>query len=315
MRPKISILMTVYNQENFLSESISSILNQTFRDFEFIIINDGSTDNSYKIIKKFTQLDKRIKFFSKSNTGVTHSLNYGLKKCQGNWIARMDGDDISDLERLEIQYNKIRKEKSLVLVGSNCIEIDENGKINSFHEYPKNNIDLKFNLENLKKFFPHSSYFFSREAVKKINGYRNFIKRSQDLDLSLRLSIIGEIACVNKFLVSIRKHSNQVSDEDNGFRQILDARVALYSHFCRSAGIEDPINTSYKNYLKFFNLVKKKSTPQSFLLCKAILNKFFFKVFIHFSNVVFIMSNKKKLLYIFKMVNKFFTKKSKFHET
>jgi len=309
MRPKISVLMTIYNQEKYISESVNSILNQTFSDFEFIIINDGSTDNSLQIIKKFSQLDKRIKFFSKSNTGVTHSLNYGLKKCQANWIARMDSDDISDLDRFKIQYNIIRKKKSLVLVGSNCKEIDFDGKINSFHEYPKNNIDLKFNLENLKKFFPHSSYFFSNEAVKKINGYRNFVKRSQDYDLSLRLSAIGEISCIDKFLVSIRKHSHQVSHEDNGFRQLVDARISLYSYFCRSTEIEDPINTSYKNYLNFFNFIRKESNPKFYFFYKAILNKFFFKTFIHFSNILFVMNYKKKLLYIFKLVYKINTNK------
>jgi glycosyltransferase involved in cell wall biosynthesis len=308
MKPKISVLMTVYNQEKFISESIDSVLNQTFPDFEFIIINDGSTDNSLKIIKKFSKLDKRIKIFSKCNSGVTRSLNYGLKKCQANWIARIDADDIADLDRFKIQYNKIKKKKSLVLVGSNCKEIDSDGKINSFHVYPKNDIDLKFNLENLKKFFPHSSYLFSREAAKKINGYRNFIKRSQDYDLSLRLSVIGKIACINRFLVSVRKHSNQVSDEDSGFRQLVDARIALYSHLSKSVGIDDPINTSYENYSKFFNFIKKESYPPFFFFCKATLNNFFFKIFLHFYNVFFIINSKKKLLYIYKLVNKFHEK-------
>ena len=84
--PKISVLMSVYNGEKFISQSINSILNQTYKNFEFLIVNDGSTDNSEKIIKSFS--DSRIIYLSKQNTGLTKSLNYGLKQAKGEYIAR-----------------------------------------------------------------------------------------------------------------------------------------------------------------------------------------------------------------------------------
>ncbi|MDD2913253.1 MAG: glycosyltransferase family 2 protein, partial [Candidatus Pacebacteria bacterium] len=110
--PKISIIMPVYNVETFLSEAIESVLNQTFYDFEFVIINDGSTDNSLEIIKNYEKKDSRIVLLdNKENLGITKSLNIGLNKARGEYIARMDGDDISEKERIEIQYDFLKKNR------------------------------------------------------------------------------------------------------------------------------------------------------------------------------------------------------------
>lgn len=94
MKPEVSVLMSVYNGERWLAESIESVLNQTFTDFEFLIVNDGSTDGSGEIINRYAEQDSRIHVFDKPNTGLADSLNYGIARAKGEWIARIDADDV-----------------------------------------------------------------------------------------------------------------------------------------------------------------------------------------------------------------------------
>ena len=107
MKIFVSVLMCVYNGERFLRESISSVLNQTFKEFEFIIINDGSTDRTEEIIREFSILDNRIQFVNKKNTGLTKSLNVGINMAKGEWIARIDDDDICEPEYEEFYIHEI----------------------------------------------------------------------------------------------------------------------------------------------------------------------------------------------------------------
>ncbi|HKQ33129.1 MAG TPA: glycosyltransferase family A protein, partial [Thermodesulfobacteriota bacterium] len=122
MTPKVTVLMTVYNGEKFLNEAIDGILNQTFRDFEFLIINDGSTDGSREIIKSYK--DPRINLVdNESNIGLTASLNRGLSLAGGEYIARQDADDISLPERLEKQISILERNPDIALLGSWYLEI------------------------------------------------------------------------------------------------------------------------------------------------------------------------------------------------
>ena len=126
--PTISVLMAVYNGELWLKESIRSVLKQTFSNFEFIIINDGSEDSSVEIIESFIKKDTRILLFNKSNTGLADSLNYGMMQAKGKWVARIDADDICESNRLQEQLDFVKLNKDYVLVGSGLNIIDEKGK-------------------------------------------------------------------------------------------------------------------------------------------------------------------------------------------
>ena len=127
MEPQVSIIMPVYNGEKFLKEAIESILSQTFTDFEFIIVNDGSIDSSLKIIREYANRDSRIKIIDQKNTGIIGALNNALKASKGTYIARMDSDDISNPDRLKKQIEYIEKENAY-LCGTWAISIDKNGK-------------------------------------------------------------------------------------------------------------------------------------------------------------------------------------------
>ncbi|MFL0706830.1 glycosyltransferase [Cylindrospermopsis raciborskii] len=237
----VTVLMSVYNGERWLYESIESVLEQTFKDFEFIIVNDGSQDSSLDIINTFAVRDQRIRVIDKPNTGLADSLNLGIGQARGEWIARIDADDVCEPNRLEIQYYEAHLTKELVLLGSALIEINEFGQRLKTHYYPSSHDQLTTRLINYRSFFAHSSAFFRNQAVKELGGYRTRIKRSQDYDLWLRLSKIGKIACVVEPLVRIRKHTGQVSYEEGGHRQIIDSNVALVSHWLRQGNFADPV--------------------------------------------------------------------------
>ena len=131
----ITVLLCVYNGEKWLRECIESVLNQTYKNFEFLIINDGSFDNSLKIIKEFALLDKRIKYITHENIGLTKSLNIGLNASRGDWIARIDCDDIALPKRLELQLSYILKE-NISVVGCQSILINND----DIYDYIDNDI-------------------------------------------------------------------------------------------------------------------------------------------------------------------------------
>ena len=207
----VTIIMPVYNGATFLEKSINSILFQSFKDYQFFIIDDGSIDNSKEIINKYASLDKRIKYFYKSNSGITDTLNYGLNLAKTKWIARLDADDFSSPSRLMTQLRIVNKNKSIVLCGSNIINVDAHGNYISHSKYPKDNKKLFYRLIHGKPFFAHSSAFFSREAALQVGGYRTDIKKAQDWDLWIRISTKGQLFCSNKYLTYISRHRNQIS--------------------------------------------------------------------------------------------------------
>ena len=209
MKPLISVVMPVYNSEKFLDESISSILNQTLGDFELIIINDASIDNSLKIIKNYMKKDKRIKLINnEENLGTVKSRNVGLRTTQGKYVAIMDSDDISLIDRLRIQFNYFEKNKHIFLVGSSAIYIDENGKeIRRFKKYD----DYKMLAWRLPQscgiihssvMFRNTKEIFYNESYKSAHDY-NFY-----LDL---LEAEKNLTNLPQFLVKYRVHDNSIS--------------------------------------------------------------------------------------------------------
>ena len=163
MKDKISVLTTVYNEEQFIASSIKSILNQSYKSFELIVINDFSNDGTHKILKKIK--DKRLKIYNlKKRYGRTKALNFGLKKCKFNIIAIQDADDFSFKDRLSVQSNKLKNDKSLGLVASRAKYIDDNGNV-----IDNSNIYFSKNINNLKfrNFITHSSVMFNRTKISK----------------------------------------------------------------------------------------------------------------------------------------------------
>ena len=250
--------MSVYNGERWLHDSINSVLKQTYSDFEFIIVNDGSLDKSLDIIKEFAGKDQRILVIDKPNSGLADSLNVGIAKASGEWIARIDADDLCDPNRLALQYGMARSRTDLVLIGTGLLEIDDLGQRRKTFSYPHGHQELVNRLLKMRAFFPHSSAFFNTQAVKNLGCYRPRLKRAQDFDLWLRLSEVGRIGCVAEPLVCIRHHAAQISHDEGGRRQIIDGRVALASHFLRQKGLLDPVavDSTYSDFTVFWQFVE-----------------------------------------------------------
>jgi glycosyltransferase involved in cell wall biosynthesis len=256
--PVISVLLSCYNGARWLDEALKSVLSQTFLDFELIIVDDGSTDNSPEIIKLFAEQDSRIIVITKNNSGLADSLNVGIQRARGEWIARLDADDISEPSRLERQLAKATQNPDLVFIGSGLLIIDANGNPHKTYHYPDSHALLVRNLSTGRKFPPHSSAFYRTDVVRSIGGYRPRIKRAQDRDLWLRLSEVGQLAVVDEPLVRIRKHSDQISHEESGRRQIIYSHCAVTSYWIRRMGYSDPINADDSTFEHFHSWMANK---------------------------------------------------------
>lgn len=206
--------MAVYNSEKYLSEAIESILNQTFDDFEFIIINDYSTDNSLKIIKKYAKKDKRIKLINnEKNLGRAKARNLGLKIAKSKYLAILDSDDIALPERLKKQYNYLEKNENVFLLGTGSDNINEDGK-------NRTTFNILTSFEEVSKRLPknnciyHSSIMF-RNTRKYF--YREKFPYSQDYDLYLRLLSDGKkLINVSEKLIKYRINPDAIGQTKRG---------------------------------------------------------------------------------------------------
>ena len=209
--PKITVLMPVYNGEKYLAEAIESILNQTYKDFDFLIINDGSTDNSVKIIESYN--DPRIRLVkNKKNFGIVYSLNKGIDLAKGEYIARMDVDDVSLPERLEKQVAFVNYNPNIAVIGSYFNLIDKKGYYIGKIKWPigfENNLFYVLIGNNP---VGHPGVMYRKKVVEEIGSYHGKYAPAEDFDLWLRIYLNG-YHCENipEFLTDYRVHSEQES--------------------------------------------------------------------------------------------------------
>ena len=224
--PKITVLMSVYNAENDLSESIESILNQSFKDFEFLIINDGSTDQTSQILHEFASQDERIKVIDQQNTGLTKALNVGIKHASGIYIARQDADDISYPNRLQDQADFLDKNPETLLLGGNCDDLYEDGSRRVWGAHIQDELKA---LTFRQTPFAHSTVMMRTESLKELSGYDETYQTSQDMELWMRFAKKGEIAMLDTPLI-LRKVAGSSISAKRRKRQFLDATRARWVH-------------------------------------------------------------------------------------
>ncbi|NMB57375.1 glycosyltransferase [Candidatus Beckwithbacteria bacterium] len=194
MNPVVSVIMPVFNAEKYLKKAIESILSQTFTDFEFIIINDGSSDNSEKIIKSYP--DKRIRYFkNKKNQNLARCLNFAIKKAKGRYIARMDADDISYKNRFKKQYQFLQQNSQINICGTFADIINEKGQIIKNFKKPTQDNEIKLSLFFGNQLI-HSSVFVRKEIFEKYQ-YNPNLKKGQDYELWVRLAFAKNIYFAN----------------------------------------------------------------------------------------------------------------------
>lgn len=225
--PRISVLMTAYNAEEFLRGSVQSILAQSFSDFEFIIINDGSTDSTGEILHRFSQQDPRIKLLHQDRTGLTRSLNHGLRLCSGDLVARMDADDISHPARLAKQLAFMDAHPGTSVLGCRYRMISSGGKALGYS--PKalaREHEAMWRLP-LGSTLPHPGVILRREAILQAGGYDEQRQHAEDYDLWCRLVQAGHhITNLPDCLLDYRTHPMQVSSIHSDRQRAISLAIA-----------------------------------------------------------------------------------------
>ncbi|MBU0612613.1 glycosyltransferase [Patescibacteria group bacterium] len=258
--PAISVIMSAFNGENYLTEAIKSVLDQSFSNFEFIIINDGSIDNSLTIINGFAESDKRITVINNPvNLGLTKSLNIGLKCSKGKYIARMDCDDIAFTDRFEKQYNFLEENLNVFLLGSEAIKIDANGN-------KLNTVKLVYGSNNIKRVLESKNCLIHPTILfRNIKGmlYREKFTFSQDYDFYLNLLTKNLlIDNLNQPLIYHRVLNEKSVSSINLKQQLLNKSLASKFYFERTKLNHDSYDKlvfeNLNNTLDFLEISEKE---------------------------------------------------------
>jgi glycosyltransferase involved in cell wall biosynthesis len=210
--PLISVLMSVHNGRHYLAEAVDSILAQTMRDFEFIIIDDGSSDGSTEDLRSYAARDPRIRLSVQENSGLTKALNVGLKLSRGEFVARMDADDIAHSERLAKQVAAFRSNPKLAVLGTRVELISSDGVQLGARGTKQGHRNIRRRLLiGDGAVIVHPVVMFRRQTALDVGGYDERFATGQDLDLFLRLSEVGLVDNLSDMLLYWRQHKNSVN--------------------------------------------------------------------------------------------------------
>jgi GT2 family glycosyltransferase len=235
---RVSVVLPVYNGERFLTDAVDSILAQTFRDFELIGIDDGSLDGSGEILDRFALADSRVRALRQANAGIIAALNRGLALARGEFIARMDADDVAHPERLARQAAFLDAHPDIAVVGCAVTLIDERGKRIRDVEYPRTPEAVAEFLE-IGAPLAHPAVMMRRDAVLAVGGYREAYRHAEDYDLWLRMAERYRMANLPDRLLLYRQHEAKHSFT-YAVEQRFASRIALAAARCRRAGKPDP---------------------------------------------------------------------------
>jgi glycosyltransferase involved in cell wall biosynthesis len=221
--PLVSVVMSVFNGEKYLHEAINSILQQTFTDFEFIIVDDGSTDSTCRIIQSYN--DSRIFLISRANKGLVASLNEAILSAKGIYIGRQDADDVSHSARLQTEVFFLRNNPKYVAVGSWFEEFNEGSPLRI------NRTPVTDSLVRLRLVwgtcFGHGSVMFVRQAAIDAGLYRQAMWPAEDYDLWTRLSSFGALANIPRVLYRYRLHKESISEKNSSKQRQLAKEISL----------------------------------------------------------------------------------------
>lgn len=264
VKPELTVLLSVYNGERFLVETIESILRQSYENFIFLIVDDGSTDKTSDILHHYLTKDKRINIITNQHSlGLTKSLNHGLKLIKTDYIARIDADDISLVNRLEKQLIYMKRNPDLVVLGCNYDIINENSEIDNTNLSKIYNVlsqhhEIMELLRSGVSIIAHPSMLIRTSALKEIGGYRECFKYAQDYDMLLRISKIGKLSILNEVLLKYRTHSNAISAKKVYEQQIYNISALCSDIIFRKSKV-DPLDEMYTHitFSHMFKLVKE----------------------------------------------------------
>lgn len=222
----ISVILSVHKGKPYIEQAIQSILAQTYQDVEFLVVDDGSTDGSDDLLREIASKDDRIRIITnQTNLGLTKSLNLALHEARGDYIARMDADDIALPTRLEKQLNFLQAHPDIGMVGTAFEWIDDNGVVIGKPTIITDSTLLHSSLIRTNPFL-HSSVLIRKQLLDRVQGYNEQFKKAQDYDLWLRLSSICRFANLPEILMQKRmsKHMISFKNEREQLRFAVHAR-------------------------------------------------------------------------------------------
>lgn len=251
--PQVSVVMSVRNGAAYLREAVESILNQTMRDFEFIIVDDGSTDATREIIKEYMSRDGRIMLVEKPFTGLADSLNVGLRRAGASFIARMDADDVSMPDRLRVQLSWLSRRPEVGVLGAGCRTINAEG------EFTGRCVSVSGDRRSIIRCIMrpgnsvpiiHPSVMMRKDVVLRAGGYSERMLVCEDTDLWLRVSAFSELHVIPDILLLLRKHPRCISIVRRP-DQLLSSILAGGCYRARQRGLPDPSQASDSEWEEF----------------------------------------------------------------
>lgn len=234
-RPTVSVVLPVHNGAAFLKEAVDSILQQTAPDFELILIDDGSTDATHDLAQELCAADARIRYVRQDNRGITATLNRGLELCRGDFIARMDADDVAHPQRLEKQLALLRREPDVVICGTAVRLI---GEASGLQRKPRSDRACRA-WQLLLPCFVHPTVVFRRCVVDDGLRYRDEYLHAEDYDFWFRVGELGKMRNIGEPLLSYRIHSGQVTSSKRAVQRRTHIDIAA-AHLARTGIRIDP---------------------------------------------------------------------------
>jgi len=303
----ISVIMPVYNAEKYVREAIQSILNQTYSNIEFIIIDDGSKDNSVLIIKEYK--DSRIRLYEREHRGIVEQLNYGLEVANGNYIARMDSDDLCHETRIQKQFEYLSNNKNIQLVGTNHYYINQIGKIITEKKLPENHEDIIYMMPILNSIV-HASILTTKGIYNQIGGYKKGEDYIEDHLFFLELIKKGyklyniqeplySYRLIDNSIIYMRQKEIREKSYWYGKEMIMQTYKPDSYDYNYSLGLLE----YYKGDMKFARLYLKKAkklSPDRILFWRYIIFTYMGNTLIHF------LRRKKILWKLSSFINKSF---------
>ncbi|HEY9658471.1 MAG TPA: glycosyltransferase, partial [Allocoleopsis sp.] len=241
--PIVSVIMPIYNNAPYLRHAVESILQQTFSDFELILVDDGSTDRSLDILRDYAAKDDRIHLISRDNRGIARSRNDGFQVTRGALIAVMDGDDVALPDRLARQVDFLQQHPEVVCVGGAHEIIDHKGRLLTCLSLPEQDEQIQQQALAGHGSICHPCAMIRRTALEQIGGYDETLTIAVDLDLWLRLGEVGKLANLSEPILQYRLHGNSISEQKGKLQR--QTAYEICQRAWKRRGIEGKFEASY----------------------------------------------------------------------
>ena len=246
----MSVVMNVWNRATIVGDSIESILGQTYKNIELIIVDDGSTDNTKSVVEAFR--DSRIRFFPRPHLGLVASANFGIAQAQGKYIARLDSDDLSSSDRIQEQVAALENDSSAVMCYTDFSVFGENAHDLKHGRFVRNSMLIALKMCFVCPLY-HTTVMYRRDAINRVGGYLPATPVAEDYNLYTRLISEGPFIGLPKKLVSVRLHGTSATQQNLATMKQLTQEIAVnhaksFFHFS-----ETQARNNYANFNSPFN--------------------------------------------------------------